>query len=153
VVFWSPDSVEPGNIVLLYCSGNKFRVALDRTWPAATYLAVRHPGTDKIRAVVQPAQLSREGHTEGIPQTITFDKIPDVKVGTKSIQLVAKSDAGLPVSYFVVVGPAMVNGDSLVFTKIPSAHQIPNDRHRRGLAVGTGFRTQSQNRGDCEANL
>jgi hypothetical protein len=104
---------------------NKFRIALDRTWPMATYLAVRHPGTDTIRAVVQPAQLSREGHSEGAPQKITFDKIPDVKAGAKSIPLVAKSDAGLPVKFFVVVGPAIVEGDKLVFTKIPPRTKLP----------------------------
>jgi len=117
-VEWLCGSVEPAG-------GDKFRVALDRTWPAATYLAVRHSGTDKIRAVVQPAQLSREGHTEGIPQKITFEKIPDVQVGTASVPLVATTDAGMTVKFYVVAGPANVEGDKLVFTKIPPRTQFP----------------------------
>lgn len=117
-VEWLCGSVEP-------VGGNKFRMALDRTWPMATYLAVRHPGTDQIRAVVQPAQLSREGHTEGAPQKITFEKISDVKAGTKSLPLIAKSDAGLPVKYFVVVGPAIVKDSSLVFTQFPPRTKFP----------------------------
>jgi len=117
-VEWLCGSVEP-------VGGDKFRVAPDRTWPAATYLAVRHPGTDKIRAVVQPAQLSREGHTEGIPQKITFEKIPDVKAGTPSIRLVARTDARMPVRFYVIAGPAIVEGDKLVLTKIPPHTKLP----------------------------
>lgn len=115
---WLCGCVEP-------LGGDKFRVALDRTWPAATYLAVRHPGTDMIRAVVQPAQLSREGHTEGIAQTITFEKIADIKAGTPSVPLMAKTDAGLPVKFFVVAGPAIVEGDKLVFTRLPPRAKLP----------------------------
>lgn len=117
-VEWLCGSVEP-------VGGDKFRVALDRTWPAATYLAVRHPGTDKIRAVVQPAQLSRESHIEGIPQKITFEKIPNVKAGTPSVELVAKTDAGMPVKFYVIAGPAIVEGNNLVFTKIPPHTKFP----------------------------
>lgn len=117
-VEWLCGSVEP-------VGGNKFRMALDRTWPMAVYLAVRHPGTEQIRAVVQPAQLSREGHTEGAPQKIEFKKLPDVKAGTVSLPLMAKSDAGLPVKYFVVVGPAMVKDGNLVFTEIPPRTKFP----------------------------
>ena len=71
--------------------GDRFRMALDRTWPSPIYVAVRHPGTDKIRAVVQPGQISRDNHSTGLPQKITFEQIPDVKAGTKSIRLAAKS--------------------------------------------------------------
>lgn len=104
---------------------NRFRLALDRTWPSPIYVAVRHPGTDKIRAVVQPGQISRDNHSEGMPQKITFEKIPDVKAGTESLPLVAKTDAGLPVSFFVVVGPAIVKDGRLVFTKIPPRTKFP----------------------------
>ena len=129
---WLCGSVEP-------VGGDKFRVALDRTWPAATYLAVRHPGTDQIRAVVQPAQISREGHTEGRPQKITFEPIQDVKVGTRSVSLVAKSDAGLPVKFFVVAGPAIVEGDKLVFMKIPPRSKLPMTVTVAAWQWGRGF--------------
>ena len=115
---WLCGCVEPAG-------GNKFRVALDRTWPTATYLAVRHPGTDRIRAVVQPAQLSREGHTEGIAHRITFETIPDIKAGAKSVALVANTDAGMPVKFYILAGPAIVEGNKLVFTKIPPRAKFP----------------------------
>lgn len=115
---WLCGCVEPSG-------GNKLRMALDRTWPSPIYIAVRHPGTDKIRAVVQPGQIARDNHSEGQPQKITFAKIPDVKAGAETIPLVAKTDAGLPVRFFVVVGPAVVQGDKLVFTKIPPRTKFP----------------------------
>jgi len=115
---WLCGCVEPlGN--------GRLRMALDRTWPSPIYVAVRHPGTDTIRAVVQPGQISRDGHSAGTPQKITFDPIPDVKAGTKSIRLAAKSSAGLPVQFFVRVGPAVVEGEELVFTPIPPRSRLP----------------------------
>ncbi len=117
-VEWLCGCVEP-------LGHNRFRMALDRTWPSPIYVAVRHPGTDKIRAVVQPGQISRDNHSEGMPQKITFEKIPDVKAGTESLPLVAQSDAGLPVSFYVVVGPAIVKDGRLVFTKIPLRTKFP----------------------------
>ncbi len=115
---WLCGCVEP-------LGGGKWRMALDRTWPSPIYIAVRHAGTDAIRAVVQPGQIARDNHAEGAPQKITFERISDVKSGTKSIPLVATTDAGLPVKYFVVVGPALVEGDRLVFTRIPPRTKFP----------------------------
>ena len=115
---WLCGCVEPlGN--------GKFRIALDRTWPSPIYVALRHPGTDTIRAVVQPGQITRDGNTEGTPQKITFEKIDDVKAGTESIPLKATSDSGLPVSFFVETGPAIIQDGKLVFTKIPPRSQFP----------------------------
>ena len=115
---WLCGGVEPvGN--------GKFRMALDRTWPAPLYVAVRQSGNDRIRSIVQPAQLSRDAHSEGQPQQITFAKIPDVKAGTKSVPLAATSDSGLPVRFFVVAGPAIVKENRLVFTKIPPRTRFP----------------------------
>jgi hypothetical protein len=117
-VEWLCGCVEPlGN--------SRWRMALDRTWPSPIYIAVRHAGTGDIRAIVQPGQIARDNHSEGAPQKITFDAIPDVKAGTKEIPLLAKSDAGLPVKFFVVVGPATVEGDRLVFTQIPPRTKYP----------------------------
>lgn len=124
----------PGEPVVECMSGcieplgnGSFRVAVDRNWPnAATYLAVRQPGNAGIRGVVQPAGVSvKEANSEGAPQKITFDPIPDVKAGTGSITLKATSDSGLPVRFFVDAGPAVIQGDKLVFTKIPANAKLP----------------------------
>jgi hypothetical protein len=79
-----------------------------------------------VRGVVQPAAVSvKEANSEGTAQKITFEPIPDVKAGTESIQLKATSDSGLPVRFFVDAGPALIQGDKLVFTKIPANAKLP----------------------------
>jgi hypothetical protein len=120
VVEWTSGCIEPlGN--------GTFRVAVDRNWPSvATYMAVRQPGTAAVRGVVQPAGFSvKEANSEGKVQKITFDPIPDVKAGTVSVPLKAVSDSGLPVRFFVDSGPAVIEGDKLVFTKIPANAKLP----------------------------
>ena len=103
----------------------RFRLAPDRTWPSPIYVALRHTGTDAIRAVVQPGQIARDANSEGTPQKITFPQIADVPAGTQQLTLAATADSGLPVSYFVVVGPAIVRDGKLVFTKIPPRAKLP----------------------------
>jgi hypothetical protein len=115
---WLCGCVEP-------LGGGKFRIALDRTWPSPIYVALRHAGTDSVRAVVQPGQITREGNTDGAPQKITFAKLDDVKAGTDSVPLQATSDSGLPVSFFVDAGPAIIKDGKVVFTKIPSRTKFP----------------------------
>ncbi len=107
----------------------KFRVSLDRTWKtgAACYLIARKDGTASVRRSVQPAMVKLLENKEGTPQVITFEKIPDVAAGTESVPLVAKSDSGLPVNFFVVSGPAVVKDGKLVFTKIPPRSRLPLD--------------------------
>jgi hypothetical protein len=120
VVEWTSGCIEPlGN--------GTFRVAVDRNWPSvATYMAVRQPGTAGVRGVVQPAGINlRDMNSEGKAQKITFDAIPDVKAGTASIPLKAVSDSELPVRFFVDAGPAVIEGDKLVFTKIPANAKLP----------------------------
>jgi len=106
--------------------GDKFQICLDRSWPNLTcYITARQQGTDTIRNSVQPCAVKIQKNNSGAAQTITFDPIPDVKAGTKSIHLVAKSSAGLPVRFFVRAGPAVVHGDELEFTPVPPRIKLP----------------------------
>ncbi len=105
---------------------NRFRISLDRSWPnTANYLGVRQKGADTIRAIFQPCGLTLPKNNSGKPQKISFSKIPDVIVGTKSIPLSALSDAGLPVEFYVVAGPAIIQEGKVVFTKIPPKSKFP----------------------------
>ncbi len=105
---------------------NKFRISLDRSWPnTANYIGVRQKGNDSIRSIFQPCGLTLPKNNSGKPQIITFDKMPDVTLGTKSIHLKATSDSGLPVEFYVVVGPAIIENGQLVFTKIPPKSKFP----------------------------
>ena len=106
--------------------GDKFQICLDRSFgSSACYIAARQNGTDTIRNSVQPCGVKIQKNNSGLAQKITFEKIPDVKAGTISIQLAAKSDSGLPVKYFVRAGPAVVQGDQLVFRPIPPRAKFP----------------------------
>lgn len=105
---------------------NQFRVSLDRMYPSMTsYLGVRLHGDEKIRTIFQPGGLTIPKNNTGQVQKITFEKIKDVTVGTKSVQLIASSDSGLEVNYYVVSGPAIVENDKLIFTKIPPKSKFP----------------------------
>lgn len=106
--------------------GNRFRIALDRTWPdSPTFLRAWHPGDTTYRPSTQPAELHVKPIRNGRPQTIAFEPIPDQPEETGSIALKATSDAGLPVSFFVRAGPAEIHGDRLVITPIPARSKRP----------------------------
>ncbi len=128
-----PLATAPGKSALEWLCGafelageGKFRLALDRTYrQQAMYVAARHRGTGEIRDAVQPLHLEVRPNSEGLPQKITFQPIQDVKDGTASVPLVAQSDSALPVKFFVVAGPAIVQEGKLVFTKIPPRSKFP----------------------------
>ncbi len=105
----------------------RFRVSLDRAWKngGASYLIARHEGDAAHRRSVQPAALALQENKEGAGQTITFPPLADVPAGTAFIPLAATSDSGLPVSYFIVSGPAIIEGDRLVFTPLPPRARFP----------------------------
>lgn len=105
---------------------NQFRITLDRSWPAtANYLGVRVAGNDSVRAVFQPCNLTLPKNTTGKVQKIAFEKIHDVQAGTKFITLRATSDSGLPVRFYVVAGPAIIEDNKLIFIKIPPRTKFP----------------------------
>lgn len=80
----------------------------------ATYRHAVQPGMMRI-----PAKL-----TEGKPQEITFNQIPNVKHGTKMLLLQAKSN-GLPVDYYIISGPAYIENGMMKFTTVPVKSTFP----------------------------
>ena len=121
-VEWLSGPIEPRG-------GGRFRIALDRTWMGgtATYVGLRQPATATVRGIIQPAgiELRSLRIMDGKPQKIVFAPITDVKAGIPSVPLVATSDAGLPVQFFVQAGPAIVRDGKVVFTAIPPRSQFP----------------------------
>lgn len=105
---------------------NRFQVMLDRSWPnTANYIGVRQKGNDSLRPIFQPGGLTLPRNTQGKSQKITFTPIADVKVSKKSIALDATSDAGLPVQFYVVAGPSIIENNKLIFTPIPPKTKYP----------------------------
>jgi len=84
-----------------------------------------HPGDAKYKSMVQQAMIRVPQNTEGREQKISFPEISDVKAGAKSLQLNATSDAGTKMYYYVLEGPAEVDGATLKFTLIPPRARFP----------------------------
>ncbi len=122
-VEWLCGPVEP-------LGADRFRIALDRVWlgGGATYVALRHPGNATIRGSVQPAGIDLRGalrNTTGKPQKVTFPPLADLRVGAAPVPLAATADSGLPVSFFVVAGPAVIRDGKLVLTPVPPRTKFP----------------------------
>ena len=83
-------------------------------------------GDKNYRPTEHPAHVNVSIiNTAGQPQTIDFAKKPDQKIGAKSVKLEAKASSGLPVQFFVVSGPATIDGDTLTFGKVPVRARFP----------------------------
>ncbi len=105
----------------------KFRIALDRTWKtgAAAYLIARSDGGSGFRPAVQPAMVRLQENKEGPAQKITFDPVGEIKRGSAPVPLRAVSDAGLPVEFTVLSGPAVIRNGQLELTPVPPRAKFP----------------------------
>lgn len=80
-------------------------------------------GNAEFAAASRNVQMAWYPNGRKIPglkdQKITFPKLADVAKATLRMKLAATSSSGLPVSYFVRQGPAIVEGSQLVITQVP----------------------------------
>ena len=91
------------------------------------WMVAYHNGDKKMKRMVQEVNL-RVNYPikEGKAQRISFPEIGNVKNGTQQeVSLCATSDSGLPVGYYVKEGPARIEGDKLVLTRIPPRAKFP----------------------------
>ena len=90
------------------------------------WLLASHPGDAEYRRTVQQSVMHFPfRNNAGAEQHITFAAIPDQRLGTQSLKLIAKSDANVPVHFYVREGPAELQGDTLKFTAIPPRAKFP----------------------------
>jgi len=90
------------------------------------WITEEHPGDGEYRHAVQPGQIDIPTMIkEGVPQKITFPPIQNQKAGIHVITLEATATSHLPVAYYVVAGPAIVEGSKLIFTEIPAKSAYP----------------------------
>lgn len=104
------------------------------------------PGDEAYKpAILQAEMLIPARNEKGRPQHIDFPAIPDQAPGASAVRLQARSDAGLPVHYYVREGPARVVGNMLVFTPLPVRCRLPVEvtvvACQYGTASGAGIRT------------
>jgi hypothetical protein len=84
-------------------------------------------GDDQYRPTEHPAHIRIDVlNRAGQPQTLDFPKIADVPASALApIRLQAAASSGLPVQYYVVSGPAWVQGDVLNFGPLPARTKWP----------------------------
>lgn len=108
---------------------NRFELRLNRSWTPSDkrnnqlWFAAHNPGDGDYVPAVQQAMMSVSPNTSGKPQTITFPEITGMKDG--GVTLTATSNAGLKVRYYVREGPAEIEGDKLILTKILPRAKLP----------------------------
>lgn len=76
-------------------------------------------------AVQQSEMLIPPRNTIGKEQHITFQPIPNQKVGARGIVPVASSDAHVPVSFYIQDGPAEIKDGQINLTAIPPSSKFP----------------------------
>jgi hypothetical protein len=90
------------------------------------WLAAVWPGDQVFKRAMQQSVLRIPGRNkDGAAQQITFVVPATVRAGTPALRLMAKSDSGLPVRYFVREGPAEIDGDTVKFTSLPPRTKYP----------------------------
>jgi len=104
-----------------------FRVQFNRQGPGGDiWILASHPGDGRYRHAVQPGKMHiPERLTEGASQVIRWPGIGDQPAGVKTVALNAVASSGLPVDYYVVSGPAIVDGHVLRITDVPERSRWP----------------------------
>jgi hypothetical protein len=90
------------------------------------WLLASNDGDEIYKSTVQQANLRFPIRNEqGKVQRIEFYNIKDQKIGTKRVRLYAVSDAALKVGFYVKEGPAILDNNELILTKIPPSAKFP----------------------------
>jgi len=90
------------------------------------WLMASQKGDAKYRSAVQQLGFKIPlPNQKGEPQKISFPIIANYQRTIKSFPLNAKSDVGLPVSYYIKEGPAEIEDNVLSFTPVPPRSKFP----------------------------
>ena len=90
------------------------------------WLAAHHNGDEIYKSAVQQLHIRIPyPNNEGEEQHIAFPPLRNIKKGIKSVELKARTDSNLPVSFYIKEGPAKIEDGKLVLTKIPPRSRYP----------------------------
>jgi hypothetical protein len=127
---------------------HKFRMQFDGLAPASeggrvTFMAFS-VGNAEYRYTEHVGMMPRgfPGLKGGKPQTITFEQPANLKAGGGGVELKAASDAGLPVEFYVAVGPAVVKGGKLEIAELPARAALPAKVKVVAWQFGNGIKGQ-----------
>lgn len=106
---------------------DEFRVQFNRgDQGGAIVLQEYHPGNDEYRHAVQPGEIPiPEKLAKGAEQQIAFPAIADQKISVQAIPLNAVSSSKLPVNYYVVSGPAIIEDGKIKIKQVPVNSKYP----------------------------
>ncbi|GAA3990198.1 hypothetical protein [Mucilaginibacter dorajii] len=106
---------------------SSFRLKFDRAGMGGElWIQEENAGDAEYRHAVQPGKMTIPAKlTAGKPQRITFNKLKNVKDGIKELALHAKSDARLPIDYYIISGPAYIENGTIKFTTTPVKSRYP----------------------------
>lgn len=105
---------------------DEFCIQFTRQKPCNVMIVATQAGDTAWRLALQPAMVEIPARlTQGKAQSIDFPNIANQGVGIRALALKARSSSGLPVLYYVVAGPARVEGDTLRFTEVPIRSRYP----------------------------
>ncbi len=141
----TPIKVRPVAGPIEAVGDHKFRIRYSNLNPAGdrartTFLAYSE-GNKEYRYTEIVGMMPRgfRGLNKGKAQSITFAQPGDVAVGSGPIQLIATSDAGLPVEFYVAHGPAKVVDGKLVLTDVPGRATFPIEVEVVATQFGRGL--------------
>jgi hypothetical protein len=100
------------------------------------HVAAFHPGDGQYRSTIRWGSIEMPRVKDAQEQSIEFPKVPDVRAGSRPLQLKAKAESGLPVFYEVDYGPVVVAGSTLKISEIPAAARYPLDCKVTAYQIG-----------------
>lgn len=95
-----------------------------------SFVRVFHEGNDEFAATGRTCQISLapfDANKTAAAQTVDFAAIADASAHSARIELTAKSSAGLPVEYFVLKGPGIIQNGAFIPSEVPAGVSRPID--------------------------
>jgi hypothetical protein len=110
-----------------------------------SFVRVFHEGDPQFSAAGRTCQISwvpSDAVKNAVAQTVEFPAVPDAPATSAKIELKAKSSAGLPIDYFVLKGPGIIQNGAFVPAEVPAGATRPMEvtigAYQVGLFKETG---------------
>lgn len=155
----APILVKPVGGPIVVAGKNRFRIEFNGLAPASeggrvTFMAFS-PGDAEYRHAEHVGMLPRgfRGFKAGRSQALAFPPPPHLKPDSAPVKLVATSDAGLPVEFYVAHGPAVITNGVLRIAELPARAKFPVEVKVVAWQFGRGLEPLVQTAAPVERTL